>query len=219
MVFYIMRMLRKRAGRLRRDANTAFAILQWLNKMRGKEESRRIVRLLKVATSTQGLSGHGNSPAVDLRTWKSKRTRRQLSNARRFARLTNDLRKLLTNYRFHPKLRPLRRGFYVGWESAAGADAPSIKVYLDGDPFTFGEGDVLLRIVELAGRGRLDRVRECPYCSGWFFARVQHQTYCDRGCQQSNFRTSERFRVHRREYMRGYRRREYERDKKAKELV
>lgn len=204
------------------EANRAFVILQWLNTTK-EDENRRIVQIIKLAKELQGTRQRYRSRAVDLLTWRvagpRKPPKKERASMRRAMRLANNLRKLMTNYTFHPQLRPLRGRFYVGWQSISIVNAPFIKIRLDGDLFTICEGDVILKIVDLADKGSLHKIRVCANCSRWFFGRVKHQAYCDQRCQQSNFRMSEHFRARRREYMRKYRRDQSLRNERQARLV
>jgi hypothetical protein len=63
--------------------------------------------------------------------------------------------------------------------------------------------DALLSIVRLAQFGYLSRLKRCP-CDNWYFERVRSQQFCSSKCRQWMFSKSEKFRAHRREYMRRY---------------
>lgn len=209
-------MLRDKTRHLHRDASAAWLIIEWLNRMRGTEEHRRIGKLLKIAVDLELLSRTCEFPKVSLLTWRPTGTKKQFSNVRRAARLTKNLKGLLTNYTFHPKLLTSSRGrIHFGWTSFPSMIGPLLNVRIGGDLFSFGEPDVLLRIVEVARRGSLGRIRRCANCSAWYFANVRHQGYCRRECQQRNFRKSRKFKTKRKFYMRIYRRREHERNKRA----
>ncbi len=59
----------------------------------------------------------------------------------------------------------------------------------------------------------------CPHCKKYFFKRTKKQTFCSQRCQIAHYKSSDEWRAHRREYMRGHRRGEVERDAKAKKLA
>jgi hypothetical protein len=61
----------------------------------------------------------------------------------------------------------------------------------------------------------IDRVRRCKACERWFFAVVEHQTHCSDRCRKRRAATSDEFRDKRRLYMREYRRREKEQERRA----
>jgi hypothetical protein len=66
------------------------------------------------------------------------------------------------------------------------------------------EGEAVLSVLRLSQKGILDRVRKCPCCGRWFFARFRHQHFCETKCQQKQYRTSESWKAHRREWAREY---------------
>jgi len=154
---------------------------------------------------------------IHLLTWKPTGTKAQLANLRKVGKLARALDKLLTRYKVYPEISPSSKGrWYQRWRSIGRHDEAQITVSAKGDTYPFGEEDILLAVLDLAKRGFLERVRRCRYCEKWFFARVRHQKFCTRDCQQSNFRTSKEFRAKRKFYMRRYRRAEYKRARKAK---
>lgn len=75
------------------------------------------------------------------------------------------------------------------------------------------EGEALLTALRISQKGVLDRVRKCPRCGKWFFARFRHQRFCHQECQQKHYRDSEAWKEHRREWMR-----DYYRTNRAKEM-
>jgi ribosomal protein S27AE/uncharacterized protein YodC (DUF2158 family) len=66
------------------------------------------------------------------------------------------------------------------------------------------KGEALLSALRLSEKGILDRVRKCPRCGKWFFARFRHQRFHHLKCQQKHFRDSDAWKEHRREWMRDY---------------
>jgi hypothetical protein len=71
------------------------------------------------------------------------------------------------------------------------------------------EGEALLTVVRISQMGVLDRVRKCPLCGKWFFARFRHHRFCQTKCQQEHFRDSDAWKEHRRAWMRDYYRKTY----------
>jgi hypothetical protein len=57
----------------------------------------------------------------------------------------------------------------------------------------------------LGQMGLLDRVRQCPTCGLWIFARFERERFCSSPCREKAFRGSAEGKRKRREYMRGYR--------------
>jgi hypothetical protein len=68
-----------------------------------------------------------------------------------------------------------------------------------------GECNAAITLVGLVQRGRLHLVRECSQCRKWFYAKRLRQRFCLTRCLQKAYRSTDRFREHRRQYMRKYR--------------
>jgi ribosomal protein S27AE len=66
------------------------------------------------------------------------------------------------------------------------------------------EGEALLTVLRISQKGVLDRVKKCPRCGKWFFARFSHQRFCRTKCQQEHFRKSAAWKAHRNQWMRNY---------------
>ncbi len=58
--------------------------------------------------------------------------------------------------------------------------------------------------------------RKCRQCQKWLFAVAEHQHYCSNACRQRHASQSDEFKENRRLYMRDFRRREKERQRKVK---
>jgi hypothetical protein len=69
----------------------------------------------------------------------------------------------------------------------------------------FRKGQALNCLIYLSEHGRLDRLRECPRCKMWLYARFSHQRFCSKKCQQAYYWASPEWKAHRREWMRDYR--------------
>jgi hypothetical protein len=65
------------------------------------------------------------------------------------------------------------------------------------------------------------RIRRCNLqeCRRWFFAVTDHQKYCGDTCRKRDAEQGESFKEKRRLYMKGYRRKEKEKDEQAKQSV
>ena len=87
----------------------------------------------------------------------------------------------------------------------------------DSESYSFGEEDVVLKILELATHGSLHRLKTCKHigCEKWFYARVRHQHFCSFKCQQVHFRSSPESKHKRKLYMRTYRKDENDRNRQA----
>jgi hypothetical protein len=71
-------------------------------------------------------------------------------------------------------------------------------------------------IVRLTQIGCLTRLKRCANCRKWLYAKFRHQAFCSVTCQQKNYTQSERWKAHRRQYMRNYYQSTYRRPEKAK---
>jgi predicted RNA-binding Zn ribbon-like protein len=72
--------------------------------------------------------------------------------------------------------------------------------------------------MKLAEMGQVHQVRQC-ICGRWFFARTQNQKSCSSKCRHKLYERTAENRARRREYMRDYRRRDKERELKARQLA
>jgi hypothetical protein len=81
-------------------------------------------------------------------------------------------------------------------------------------------GLAFTKLLHLASRGLLDRVRQCPWeeCGKWFFARFVHQECCSTRCQQKLVRSTEKWKKHKREYMQRLRAEKKQRERRQLEL-
>lgn len=64
----------------------------------------------------------------------------------------------------------------------------------------------LERLVRYANRGELDKIRTCPICQRWFFARREDHVCCSSRCRQKLHASTPEFREERRQYMKKLRR-------------
>ena len=213
-------MLRRKASRLSPGAATAYVVTRWLNASKEHAGKKRIIKLLQTANELATLTTPGQLPTLHLLTWKPKGIRAQLKNLRKSETVARRLRRQLSRYKVYPEVSPGRNGVWrQHWKALTRTSQLPITVFAQGDTeaYSFCEEDVVLRILELAKQGNLHRIRKCRYCGNWFFARVRHGNYCQRKCQQANFRTSKKFRAYRCGYMRQYRRDEISRNIRARE--
>jgi hypothetical protein len=58
---------------------------------------------------------------------------------------------------------------------------------------------MMLAIVRLGERGLLSRIRLCKRCTRWFFAKFNHQRFCQVRCQVLHYQTGEYWKQRRRE--------------------
>jgi hypothetical protein len=72
------------------------------------------------------------------------------------------------------------------------------------------QGLALVKLLHLADRGLIGRVRKCArnQCGKWFFARFQHQRFHSERCQQETFKSDPEWKMQRAKYMKDHRHRE-----------
>ncbi len=63
--------------------------------------------------------------------------------------------------------------------------------------------------------GEILRFKKCDECGLWFYAKTEHQRFCKDSCRKKYASISAEYRMKRKLYMRGYRRRDKELDKHA----
>jgi hypothetical protein len=67
----------------------------------------------------------------------------------------------------------------------------------------YDDSDAVLDLLELARQGLLERLKQCP-CGRWIWARFSHQRFCSSKCRERDFRSSEKWKEHRRQKAREY---------------
>jgi hypothetical protein len=75
------------------------------------------------------------------------------------------------------------------------------------------QGLALIRLLHLAEKGALGRVRKCT-CGRWFYARFEHQRFHAAKCQQEAFRRDPDWKRYRARYMRELRHEKKSREQK-----
>lgn len=201
-------------------AATAYVPVSWLNATRKSSGNLRIIRLLNTANKLESLTHSKQLPSLHLLTWRPSGTKKQMVNLKKTRRLAHSLRTQLSRYEVSPEISPVRRdGWHLRWKPVTKTAQVPITLSMRGDTETylFGEEDVVLRILELSKQGNLRRIQECEYstCRKWFYARVRHQHYCSFKCQQAHFSKSPESKNKRKLYMRVYRKRERDRNRRA----
>jgi hypothetical protein len=59
-------------------------------------------------------------------------------------------------------------------------------------------------VLQLIEQGAILKIRRCQQCKVWFFARSSNQEYCKTSCRIKHLTGTEKFKKHRREFMRKY---------------
>jgi hypothetical protein len=81
-------------------------------------------------------------------------------------------------------------------------------------------GFFIQNLLTLFGMNRVNRIRQCGHCGTWFFARINHQTFCndqEKKCQFTHYHTSEwrkRNRERNLRHQREYRKRLFEKGRR-----
>lgn len=191
----------------------AYGLVGWLNLTKGKKSHSRMVKLLEAAKALAKPESNDLPTIVaSLRPSRPPRvigTRTQKANLRQRIQVVRGMNKLLARHRVYAQYRSTRRGRWtVSWNHLSNREKVEIVIFAGGnyDTFPYGEGDALQSIIKLAEEGFLGRVRTCDVCGRWYFARFEHQLFCQTPCQQKNFRSTPKFRAQWRDYMRDYRR-------------
>jgi len=102
----------------------------------------------------------------------------------------------LSKYRFIPDYSPEIGRWRLEWRVRKVGRRVSSR----------SETNALQFILHFATAGELDRFRKCSECSRWIYAKFSHQQFCSTKCQQKKYGKSEKWKLHRRDYMRQYRR-------------
>jgi hypothetical protein len=72
-------------------------------------------------------------------------------------------------------------------------------------PIDPSEAQAIVHLLNLAELGLIDRIRQCGWCTTWFYARFNHQRFCKTECQQAEYAKTPASKARRRDYMRKYR--------------
>jgi hypothetical protein len=157
-------------------------LITWLNSHRKRTDNgyKRIANLIRNMAELQSVTeGSFLWAAADVAVLvKRKGTQACL----------REVRQELRKYKVWPELK---------WLSGPRLDF----AWKYGDPL----GPFVLDVVMLGQRGLLDRLRRCLDCESWFWARIRHKQFCSVKCQQAHYKSSPKWKEHRRKYMQEYR--------------
>jgi len=78
------------------------------------------------------------------------------------------------------------------------------KLDVDWNTPTSTIGSLIHKILELAQRGSLVRVRQCARCGDWFYAQRYRTRFCKKMCAKLHWQSSEIGKAKRRKYIRTY---------------
>jgi hypothetical protein len=117
------------------------------------------------------------------------------STAKNFARKASAHRTLerrLRRYTFYPRFYPLGKVLSFAWEPAR-----------PDHPESYGEISAIVDLAKLAEKDLLGHLKQCS-CGRWIWARFSHQRFCSARCREHDFRSSEKWKEHRRQKAREY---------------
>jgi hypothetical protein len=184
---------------------TAEPLIEWLNSqsrslghignlVAAAERRRQAVEptreVFQRMVSALGIKGQDAQSILSVEAAKPDRGRRGMQSVFRVA--TAEINLLLSKYRLTPRLFASEDD---RWTIDWGVVSPS--------SISDSEATALLRFLNLASQGLLSRVRKCRNadCGLWFYARFSHQKCHSAGCQQQVYRSDQKWKAHRCEYM------------------
>jgi hypothetical protein len=122
------------------------------------------------------------------------------------------LNTLLRGYKWFPVVRHL--GFETsqfeiteGWGAKAGDRSGGLEYFY------------IWWLCKFENGRWIESFRRCKSCDEWFFAWAMHQAFCGDACRKRHASVSPEFKMRRARYMREYRRKEANRDKRAQSLA
>ena len=98
----------------------------------------------------------------------------------------------LRRYTFYPQFFPAGKFLSFAW----------LPIHPD-HPDEYGEVSAIADLAKLAENDLLGHLRECT-CGKWIWARFSHQRFCSAKCRERDFRSSEKWKEHRRKKAREY---------------
>ena len=169
----------------------ALRLTDWLNRNRANSHYRRVVGILNAILEIHNAMAERGQVKVEERMRTvAKGKFRLLEPNEETGKQAMEINRELQRYKMWPQFHPYSVGdrLFFGWSSKQhGSQA-------------------VLEIVHLCNEGLLNRVRRCRWeeCESWFYAKFNHQYFCQTKCRQAHHGGSSEWRAHRREYMREY---------------
>lgn len=180
---------------------TQFA--QWLNSTGG---TRLVLRVLDLEKRIQRLNTELTEYASQLPDDGPESDDVSDKMSSRLDRLVAEFDRLMSRCKIYPHLINVEfseDGLQFRWDLVRAPRKP-LKPWPNAHrKTTLDDLDALLSIVRLGQFGYLSRLKQCP-CKRWYFDRLRSQQFCSAKCRQQMFSKSEKFKAHRREYMRRY---------------
>lgn len=187
-------------------------LADWMNQSKGSPEHRRICGFIAdIEAVRKSVTGPyvQTSVVVGGRSFSGGMPRQVADGEGEYEKRMSRLKKKSRSYTFYLALHFPLEGQWVGSLVPVGKRTARSE-------FRLGEHDVIWWLHEVAMDGELDRLRMCECgCGFWFFAKRHLDTRFYKDHRQKPYRESPKFRTHRAEYMRAYRRREKEREEQG----
>ena len=170
----------------------------WLNHQRGRPGYKRVVEFLSLCAAIKEYpikttAGKGNPFGA---------TRSRFNADPGLTALFGRLNKLLRRYKLLPSCQAV---VPQGWSFAWIPEKPRVYTHDQfgryANPMT--EEEVVWTLIHMARVGRLENVRQC-ICGKWVVGRTFRQRFCCSACRMKSFKSSVKWRAHRRAYMRRY---------------
>jgi hypothetical protein len=117
------------------------------------------------------------------------------SNSKKKKSASQELKRRLRHYTFYPQFFPLGKLLSFAWMSTR-PDHPDASEGYD-------DVSAIADLAKLAEKDLLGHLREC-LCGRWIWARFSHQRFCSAKCREREFRSSEKWKEHRRQKAREY---------------
>jgi hypothetical protein len=173
----------------------AQSLVEYLNNP--KSETTGVTRMHREMLNIQRLQEENPGLMMPWEDQNKAADEKFLAAKRQHQQVLRRLNRQLRTYQASPCIFPSLkiRGRWVNfWQSPMGVSRKLAD-----------EMELVLRLIEIAENGYLDRIRRCRMCASWFVAQTSHQEHCDTKCQQRKFRSKPEFRARRRQYMRDLR--------------
>jgi hypothetical protein len=106
-----------------------------------------------------------------------------------------ELDRRLRRYTFYPRFFPLGKLLSFAWSSTR----PNHPDPSEG----YDDVSAIADLAKLAEKDLLGHLKECV-CGRWIWARFSHQRFCSARCRERHFRSSEKWKEHRRQKAREY---------------
>jgi hypothetical protein len=179
-------------------------VIRWLNRKSGDEQRNAIINLIrqiqKLYDEYSAAQRNPDDFQVVQSTWEwdaiQGRTVKVVTSvpyllSADWYRARDVINKRLSKCAGYPQLvTPTADSWILKWSGDRDADAA-----------------LSYEVARLAGSGLLQRVRKCPGCTKWFYARYLHQKFCTGDCKHRHYNVSDAGKAQRRKYMREYMRR------------